>query len=238
MKNIHFSCLLIVSLILTAKSFSQLQVTFSGDTTKIWDKNTYWYCGARFTMEVHRSNDSIRVTELDTMKLTTCMCYFTLRASVVGLPAGTYTAYVKRRLKVSIPGHDIDTTMDIGTISFTVNTSSTGNLVVQSYQSGCIQNPDYVDQKDEIPNSFYLLTNYPNPFNPRTLIHYAIPQAGHVTMGVYDIHGSLVELLLDTYSAAGEYNISFNGSGLSSGIYFVRLTSEQTSLVNKIVLLK
>ncbi len=238
MKNIRILYLFFVSPMFVTIAFSQLQVTFSGDTTKVWDKNTYWYCGARFTMEVSRSGDSVSVTELDTMNLTTCMCYFTLCANVVGLPAGNYTAYIKRHLKFSIPNHNIDTTMDIGTISFTVNNSSTGNLVVKSYQSGCIQNPDYVGQKNETPNSFYLLTNYPNPFNPSTLIHYAIPQAGRLKMAVYDMHGSLVEILFDKYSVAGEYDVSFNGNGLSSGIYFVRLTSERTSLVNKIVLLK
>jgi hypothetical protein len=238
MKNIRSLYSLLIFLLFFTNAFSQLQVTFSGDTTKIWDRNIFWYCGARFTMVLNRSNDSITVTELDTMPTTDCYCYFTLCANVVGLPAGNYIAYAKRRLKYSIPGHNIDTTIDIGTIAFTVNKSSALNLTVKTNQSSCSHVPVKVEQKAEVPNSLYLLTNYPNPFNPSTVIHYAIPKAGRLIISVYDIHGSLVEKLVDKYSIPGEYEIVFNGSGLSSGLYFVRLTIDQTSLINKITLIK
>ena len=238
MKNIRFLIVTILTFLLNSSAASQLQVTFSGDTTKIWDKAISWYCGARFTMQVERSNDSISVTELDTMQMTTCTCYFTLCASVVGLPAGSYSAYVNRRLKVSGHGFTIDTTFYIGTIAFTVTNGSTSNLTVKSYQSSCSQFPGQVDQHGEQPNSFYLLTNYPNPFNPRTVIQYAIPKSSRTTIAVYDVHGNLVKTLVDRYSVAGRFEISFDASAFSSGMYLVRLTSDQVSLVNKIVLVK
>jgi hypothetical protein len=223
---------------LGTNSLSQLQVTFSGDTTKIWDRNILWYCEAKFTMIVTRVGDSITVVERDTMPPVRCMCYFTVCANIIGLPSGNYTAHVKRHWIFSLPEWSVDSTMSIGTITFSVNTGSAGDLLVKSYQSGCSQIPVKFDQKTERPNSFYLLTNYPNPFNPLTIIHYAIPKSTELRIAVYDIHGSLVKILLDKYSMAGEYYLSFDGSGLSSGMYFVRMTNNQTSLENKIVLIK
>jgi hypothetical protein len=128
--------------------------------------------------------------------------------------------------------------MSIGTIAFTINAGTAANLSVTSYQSSCSQTPEAVEQTTEAPSSYYLLANYPNPFNPNTLIHFAIPKPGQVKISVYDLHGSLVRTLLDKYTVAGGYNISFEGSGLSSGIYFVRLNSGQKTLVGKMVLIR
>jgi len=228
----------LISLFIVTSAFSQLQVTFSGDTTKIWDKNISWYCGGKFTMIVSRVGDSITVVERDTFPRVRCTCHFTLCASILGLPSGNYTAYVKRQLVYSFLGENVDTTFSIGTIAFNVNTSSTGNLFVKSYQSECSETTVIRGKQSEIPNSHYLLTNYPNPFNPQTVIHYVLPKSSITNISVYDIHGKLVKVLFDKYSDAGEYDITFDASDLSSGIYFVRMKSEQLNLVNKIVLIK
>jgi parallel beta-helix repeat protein len=74
----------------------------------------------------------------------------------------------------------------------------------------------------ETPNGYALLGNYPNPFNPSTNISYQLPEAARVTLKVYDMLGREVAKLVDSEMETGRYSVAFNGSGLSSGIYFVR----------------
>ncbi len=76
-----------------------------------------------------------------------------------------------------------------------------------------------------IPASFSLSQNYPNPFNPTTNIDYALPFDGKVSISLYDMSGKEVETLLNENKSAGYYSIQFNGSALSSGIYFYTITS-------------
>jgi hypothetical protein len=88
------------------------------------------------------------------------------------------------------------------------------------------------------PTNFSLLQNYPNPFNPSTTIIYSVPEAGVVTLKVYDILGREVRTLLNEYIAAGAYNVVFNAHGLSSGVYFYKLTAGNSSAVKKLMLIK
>jgi tetratricopeptide (TPR) repeat protein len=70
-----------------------------------------------------------------------------------------------------------------------------------------------------------IMANYPNPFNPSTTIRYQIPNAGHVTLKVYDMLGREVAILANGIQEAGYHTATFDGSKLSSGIYFVRFTA-------------
>lgn len=74
------------------------------------------------------------------------------------------------------------------------------------------------------PCSFSLHPPCPNPFNPTTALTYSLPEAGNVNLTVYDVLGKEVAVLENVYKSAGTYNIEFDGSELSSGIYFARLT--------------
>ncbi|HMS65713.1 MAG TPA: T9SS type A sorting domain-containing protein [Ignavibacteria bacterium] len=67
--------------------------------------------------------------------------------------------------------------------------------------------------------------NYPNPFNPSTNIEYAIPNTGgdFVTIKIYNLLGKEVMSLVNDFKKAGRYIISFNGSDLSSGVYYYKL---------------
>jgi hypothetical protein len=69
----------------------------------------------------------------------------------------------------------------------------------------------------------FSIGNYPNPFNPVTKINYLLPQDGNVKLQVFDITGRLVTTLADEVKVAGSYTASWDGSNLSSGVYFVRL---------------
>ena len=94
------------------------------------------------------------------------------------------------------------------------------------------------EQPGVSPFEFALSQNYPNPFNPKTAISYQLPAAGMVKLAVYDITGREAASLVDGYKSAGEYEVVFDGSELSSGIYFVRLSAGVFEDVRKMVLLK
>ncbi|MCH8496232.1 MAG: BspA family leucine-rich repeat surface protein [Balneolales bacterium] len=82
-------------------------------------------------------------------------------------------------------------------------------------------------EAEEIPTQFVLNQNYPNPFNPTTQIQFSLPNATHVRLEVYSVLGQRVGLLLNEERSAGLYNVPFNGSALSSGIYIYRLTTPE-----------
>jgi hypothetical protein len=76
------------------------------------------------------------------------------------------------------------------------------------------------------PGVFSMGQNYPNPSNPRSRIDYEIPLDGKITISVYDILGQEVMKLTDESKTAGYYSVEFDGSQLSSGIYFYRIIAE------------
>jgi len=94
-------------------------------------------------------------------------------------------------------------------------------------------------QKDQVVTK-YALANYPNPFNPTTVINYQVPEAGHVTVKVYDVMGKEIATLVDGAKNKGSYNISFSMDQyhLSSGIYFCRMQSGKNITTTKMILSK
>ncbi|MDP2303816.1 MAG: T9SS type A sorting domain-containing protein [Ignavibacteria bacterium] len=87
-------------------------------------------------------------------------------------------------------------------------------------------------------NMYELSQNYPNPFNPITTIHYSIPQTGLVTIKIFDILGKEITTLVNEEKKSGNHKIEFNGSKLSSGIYFYQIKSGSFTATKKLVLLK
>ena len=94
------------------------------------------------------------------------------------------------------------------------------------------------DKNTSHPNDFILKQNYPNPFNPITTIEYSIPKQSNVTIKVYDILGREVATLVNEEKPVGNYKVKFDGSGLSSGIYFYRMVAGGYSETKKLVFLK
>jgi uncharacterized protein (DUF362 family) len=87
-------------------------------------------------------------------------------------------------------------------------------------------------------SSCELKNNYPNPFNPTTMITYQLSKTSYVRLTVYDITGRVVTTLVDGEKAAGSYSIPWNASNISSGVYFYKLTAGNFSQVKKMVLIK
>jgi hypothetical protein len=89
-----------------------------------------------------------------------------------------------------------------------------------------------------VPSVYSLSQNYPNPFNPTTNIRFAVPEAGLVTMKVYNLLGQEVATLLNEYKNAGTYNVDFNAVNLSSGVYFYQINAGNYSDTKKMILMK
>ncbi len=108
----------------------------------------------------------------------------------------------------------------------------TGTILLDTLSTNVLEQP-IASIKD-----FKLYQNYPNPFNPYTVIRYQIPKSSLVTLKIYDILGSEVETLVNKIMNAGSHEVKFNGSNLSSGIYFYQFKADNYSATKKLMLLK
>jgi hypothetical protein len=90
----------------------------------------------------------------------------------------------------------------------------------------------------QIPQTYSLSNNYPNPFNPTTHIEYALPKEDKVTLKIYNVIGQEVATLKNEIQKAGFYRVAFDGSKLSSGVYFYRLQTSAFNQVKKMLLVK
>ncbi len=89
-----------------------------------------------------------------------------------------------------------------------------------------------------VPSNYELSQNYPNPFNPSTKIKYGLPNSENVSLKVYDQLGREVAVLADGFKNAGTYEINFDATNLTSGIYFYKLVTGSVSMTKKMLLVK
>ena len=89
-----------------------------------------------------------------------------------------------------------------------------------------------------IPNKIKLHQNFPNPFNPKTNIEYELPSESEIKISVYDIYGRELQVLENGVKSAGSYHLQFNGTDLSSGVYYCKLDAMNKSQTIKLVLMK
>jgi len=90
----------------------------------------------------------------------------------------------------------------------------------------------------EMPKEFSLSQNYPNPFNPTTVIRYSILSTSLVTLKIYDVLGREIATLLNEEKPAGKYEVNFDASRLSSGLYIYRITAGNFVDTKKMILMK
>ncbi|MFH1525871.1 MAG: T9SS type A sorting domain-containing protein, partial [Bacteroidota bacterium] len=101
-----------------------------------------------------------------------------------------------------------------------------------------------VKNEDPYPTKFKLYQNYPNPFNPTTTIKYSIFNVGSENFAVstklivYDILGNEVAMLVNEARNSGNYEVTFDASNLSSGVYYYQLKAGEFSETKKMILLK
>jgi len=95
-----------------------------------------------------------------------------------------------------------------------------------------------VDDAILLPEDYALMQNYPNPFNPATMIKYALPEAGQVSVNIYNLLGAEVASLVNNYQKAGRYEIQWHAGDLASGVYVVQMRSAGFTQTRKAMLMK
>ncbi len=123
----------------------------------------------------------------------------------------------------------IDTRNNDGTVA--VGTFGAGVFSTKVLATG-------VNEQKNVPLSYSLSQNYPNPFNPSTKIKYSVAKSELVKLTVYNILGQQVSTLVDKVQPAGNYEINFDASKLSSGVYLYRLDAGNFTNVKKMILIK
>jgi hypothetical protein len=103
---------------------------------------------------------------------------------------------------------------------------------------GSYEYSNIVEVDFSLPIKFSLEQNYPNPFNPSTKIIWQSPVAGHQTLTVYDVLGNEIVKLVDEFKPAGSYEIDFNASKLSSGVYFYQIQAGTFVETKKMILIR
>jgi hypothetical protein len=121
----------------------------------------------------------------------------------------------------------------LGSGNFTLDRLTLNELDMEIFWNG---NPQATDQI--APSSYALDQSYPNPFNPATTIHYAVPSAGPVTLRVFDVTGREVATLDEGMRQPGRYAVTWDASNLAGGVYFYRLSAAGFMETRSMVLLK
>ncbi|MBU0983785.1 MAG: T9SS type A sorting domain-containing protein [candidate division Zixibacteria bacterium] len=119
--------------------------------------------------------------------------------------------------------------------SYTYN--SAANLVTKACESGVVYG-EGDELRALVPDDFGLDQNYPNPFNPTTEISFSLPQAGAVSLDVYNVTGQHVATLVEGNLGAGYHTATWDATAYSSGVYFYRLVSTSGVATRKMILLK
>jgi len=108
-----------------------------------------------------------------------------------------------------------------------------------SFEGGSLLIPVSVELVNTtIPETFFVEQNYPNPFNPATRIRFGLPSASQVTVKIFNISGQEVAMLFNGHKTAGVYELEFDATNLSSGVYFYQIQAGSNVQVKRMLLLK
>jgi hypothetical protein len=133
------------------------------------------------------------------------------------------------------------TTTEINAYSYSDNNLTSGKYLYRLKQidfDGTFTYSNDVEVIINFPEKFELSQNYPNPFNPSTSIKYQIAVSSPVSIKIYDVLGNEVATLLNGVKPAGNYEVTFDASSLSSGTYFYRLQAGSFVETKKMLLIK
>jgi hypothetical protein len=134
-------------------------------------------------------------------------------------------------------------TVNVGTDSIDVwvvgSTGSSTGFIGKAYKTRIGNGTTLINNNSfEMPDGYKLFNIYPNPYNPETTIKFQIPQASFVTLKVYNIQGRLMKSILEKNMETGTYEVTFNSSNVSSGIYFVQMIANKFVGAKKMLIVK
>lgn len=138
-----------------------------------------------------------------------------------------------------VPGYG--TTTEPKSYSYIDNSVTNGKYFYRLKQvdlNGAFAYSEIIEVNVAAPIDFALTQNYPNPFNPSTIISYSIPQNSFVTLKVYDVLGNEVSTLVNETKSAGKYDVRFDASNLSNGVYFYTIKADNFTSTKKMILMK
>jgi len=216
-----------------------------GDTTvldNIYYNNWALYAGVEFgNNDYHKSADSIKVIAssatdggivevyIDSIDVNTKIAECNIEGTGSWTTFKTFSAELLSTVKgnhdvyLLFTGSVMNKLFMLQSFYFTGTPTATGVKNLQGYN---------------FPEKFNLEQNYPNPFNPVTKIEYSVPVNSNVSIKVFDILGNELCTLFDGKRQPGNYEVTFNGSKLSSGIYLYQMKSDHFMETKKLVLLK
>ena len=112
-------------------------------------------------------------------------------------------------------------------------------FMVDNFQVTGIEGPPVsVETENERPAGVFLYQNYPNPFNPETAIRFYLNEPRNVKLGVFELSGRKIAELASGRYPGGYHSVSFNGSGMASGVYVYRLQTENIVITRKLLIIK
>jgi hypothetical protein len=151
-------------------------------------------------------------------------------------PGGPLTVLVGDSVRVYVTFHPTSVGPHEGRITFTHNGSTSPDTIhVQGVGTPMVA---VGNSQDPLPTEHALSQNYPNPFNPTTTISYSLPQQSFVRLEVFNVVGERVAMLVNEERGAGNHAVTFNAAGMSSGVYFYRLSAGDFVGVRKLVIVR
>lgn len=159
-----------------------------------------------------------------------------------GASAGTPTGWGSTSLPSAGEGFTVyrdDLAVDTDTYNDWVTSTGLGTPETQSdgtFFPKLVTTTDEIEE-EAIPDAI-TLSNYPNPFNPTTNVQYSLPEAQRVYLAVYNMIGQEVAVLKDGFAEAGTHTVSFDASGLSSGMYVYQIRTQVSVITQKMTLIK
>ncbi len=228
---------------LSVPEWHPLESYFTMESTPTWDYNgivvevtTY-----PITLTPTVENEYLTVSSVSDTSVTVESTVAT-NPTTIGYTNADYANY---NVILVVDGVDYNTSLanDSGTVFHNYNGDwSTAHTFTWKQGTTNIDEPD---ENSKLPTSYTLFANYPNPFNPQTVISYRLPESAFVELIIYNTLGQRIKTLVNQEQNAGKYQVKFNGSGLASGIYFYRLQVSTTSAktyqfnnVRKMILLR
>jgi len=196
-----------------------LYVEINKDTLIVYNVNVWGNCAFSPLFQIDFIGSLIKITEIDTStdeQQTTCSMYKDFMIPVVGLNEGNYKVEIWRDYTTS---YHSDTAIFISSIDIEFVITNINNDI------------DFLAE-------YKIYNAYPNPFNPETIISYFIPKEDFVKIIVYDNLGREMEVLFSGVKVKGKHELLFRAMDYSSGIYFIKVVSQNKSMTQRIVLLK